>query len=181
MTHLRSRGFFDLAVKISVLRIWRREELFFTTFWFFFLLTVSDDVGETLVVDHGFTVDWSNSHHTVKSVLGETIGLAGKEITEVVLWDFANIVWVKHFEGINDGVFWISTVKFVSQHLEENGEVDGTGSFGHHVGEFFIFNRHATEGSVGGFQIILVNETITIGINHFEGFFEFLDLRLLEA
>merc|ERR1719515_413259 len=113
--------------------------------------------------DHGFTVDWSNSHHTVKFVLGETIGLAGKEITEVVLWDFANIVWVENLEGINDGVFWISTVKFVSKHLEEEGEV------------------HGTEGSVGGLQVILVNETITIGINHFEGFLEFLDLRLLEA
>ena len=89
-----------MVIENSDLRIMRREELFFATFfffifvfvifiififWFFFLLTVSDDVGETLVVDHGFTVDWSNSHHTVKFVLGETIGLAGKEITEVVL------------------------------------------------------------------------------------------------
>ena len=76
------------------------EDLFFATFfffiivfivfiifffWFFFLLTVGDDVGETLVVDHGFTVDWGNSHHTVKFVLGESVGLAGEEITEVIL------------------------------------------------------------------------------------------------
>ena len=88
-----------MVIENSDLRIGRGEELFFTAFFFFifvfvififflfffFLLTVSDDVGETLVVDHGFTVDWSNSHHTVKFVLGETIGLTGKKITEVVL------------------------------------------------------------------------------------------------
>merc|ERR1711887_43982 len=44
----------------------------------------------------------------------------------------------------------------------------------HFVGGFVV--KLTSKGSVGIFQIFLVNEAISVGIHHTEGFFEFLDL-----
>jgi len=147
---------------------------------FLIILTVGDDVGESLVVEVAVGVDWGGGHHAVEFFLGESVGLGGKDITEVFLRDGAFAFWVEEFEGVKDNVLGVGTVEFVGKHVKEDGEVDGGWCFGHHLVKLGVLNRHNTEGGVGGAEIFLVDETVTVGVDHAESLLELLDLGLLE-
>merc|ERR1711990_136865 len=102
----------------------------------FFFLSVGDDVGKSFVVKVALGVNWSSGHHGGKFVGVESIGLGGEDITEVVLGDGAFAFWVEEFESGKDDVFRVGSVEFISQHVQENGEVDGSWCFGNHSIEF---------------------------------------------
>merc|ERR1719427_1332018 len=68
-----------------------------------------------------------------------------------------------------------SVPEIVTEHSQENLEVNWSIALSQHfVGGFVV--KLTSKGSVGIFQIFLVNEAISVGIHHTEGFFEFLDL-----
>ena len=149
-------------------------------FFALFLLTVGDDVGEALVVQVAVGVDWGGGHHAVELLLGETVGLGGQDVAEVVLGDGALALWVEELEGGEDDVLGVSAVELVSQHVQENGEVDGGWGLRHHLVELGGVDGHNTQRGVGGLQVLLVDETVAVSIDHAESLLELLDLRLLE-
>merc|ERR1719420_223488 len=110
-----------------------------------FLLAVGDDVGKALVVQVAIGINGSGGHHTVELLLGEAIGLGGEDITEVILGDGALALWVEELEGGEDNILGVSAVKLISQHVQENGEVDGGWGLGHHLVELGGVNGHNTQ------------------------------------
>merc|ERR1711990_1357625 len=161
----------------------RDSNLFFGFAFFalaFFFLAVGDNVGKSFVVKVALGVNWSCGHHRVELFFCKSVGLGGKDIAEVVFWDGSSSFWVKKFKSREDNVFRVSSMKFISQHVQENGEINSRRRFCNHSIKFGRLNGHDTKGGVGGLQVVLVDETVTVGVNHAECFLEFLNLRLLK-
>ena len=94
-------------------------------------------------------------------------------------------------------------MELLSQHVQEGGEVKGAWGLGHHLVDVTVVNVADTEGHVAEgkgqpevtpelvkvwlfflylrrFQVVLVDETVTVGVDHLEGLLELLELGLLE-
>ena len=95
-------------------------------------------------------------------------------------------------------------MELLGQHVQEGGEVKGAWGLGHHLVDVTVVNVADTEGHVAEgkgqpevtpemvkvrlcfslylrrFQVVLVDETVTVGVDHLEGLLELLELGLLE-
>ena len=133
-----------------------------------------------LVVEVAGFIDGSSIHHGLELFLVESVSLGSKDLSEVILGDGTLALGIEKLEGVDDGVLGVGTVELVSEHGEENGEVDGGWGLSHHLLELGVFDGHDTEGSVGSSEIVLVDESVSVGVDHAEGFLELLDLGLFE-
>merc|ERR1719493_156444 len=151
---------------------------------FVFLVLVSTTMGqgvaEGFVVNEAFFVWLGQFKELFEFVIVESVGLGLEDFLEGLDWDDTFVVFVEEFEGFDNDVFWVGTVEFVGQHVQEDGEVDWGTGFGAHVVKHVLVEIPDTEGSVGGFQVTDGDDTVSIGIDHLESFFEFLNLGLFE-
>merc|ERR1719493_610441 len=151
---------------------------------FVFLVLVSTTMGqgvaEGFVINEAFFVWLGQFEELFEFVVVESVGLGFEDFLEGLDWDDTFVVFVEEFEGFDNNVFWVGTVEFIGQNVQENGEVDWGTGFGAHVVEHVLVDIPDTEGSVGSFQIANSDDTISIGVDHLKGFFELLNLRLLK-
>merc|ERR1719500_1006568 len=137
-------------------------------------------VAESFVVDKAFFVWLGEFKELFELVVVESVGLGLEDFLEGLDWDDTFVILVEELESLDNDVFWVSTVEFVGQHVQEDGEVDWGTSFSAHVIEHILVEIADTKGSIGSFEITDSNNTVSISINHLEIFFEFLNLRLLK-
>jgi len=142
-----------------------------------FLLSgsVLDQPGELNVVEVTGIVDVLLVEHLLDFFLGESFSHAGQKSLEFVAVDHFVAVRVEAFESVVDDIFGIGSVEFLTKEGEEGGEVDVAGRFLDHVFEVRLWWVFAHRGEHTG-QIFLGDETVTILIDHVEGFLELLDL-----
>jgi len=142
-----------------------------------FLLSgsVLDQPGELNVVEVTGIVDVLLVEHLLDFFLGESFSHAGQKSLEFVAVDHFVAVRVEAFESVVDDIFGIGSVEFLTKEGEESGEVDVAGRFLDHVFEVRLWWVFAHRGEHTG-QIFLGDETVTILIDHVEGFLELLDL-----
>ena len=86
---------------------------------------------------------------------------------------------VEAFEGVLDDIFGIGSVQLLTEEREEAGEVDVSGSFLDHVFQVRCWGIFA-HGRERASEIFRADETVTILVDHVEGFLELLNLRLTE-
>merc|ERR1712156_1258888 len=156
------------------------NSLLFVFFVFIISTTMSQGVAEGFVVNETFFVWLGQFEELFEFIVVESVGLRFQDFLEGLNWDDTFVVFVEEFEGFDNNVFWVGTVEFVGQHVQEDGEVDWGAGFSAHVVEHVLVEIPDTKGSVGGFQITDGDDTISIGIDHLESFFEFLNLGLFE-
>ena len=89
------------------------------------------------------------------------------------------IVIFGYLEGVADNFLGVSSVELVGEHVQEDGEVDWSRSLGKH-GVHGGVEAGSAKGLVGGQKVVLVDETVAVGVDHAEGLLELLDLRLLK-
>ena len=65
------------------------------------------------------------------------------------------------------------TGELVSQHVEENGEVDLSWGFGDHAFKGLGIHTINAEGFESGLKISNIDDTVSVSIDHTEGFLEF--------
>jgi len=142
-----------------------------------FLLSgsVLDQPSELNVVEVTGIIDVLLVEHLLDFFLGESFSHAGQKSLEFVTVDDFVAVRVEAFESVVDDIFGIGSVEFLTEEGEESGEVDVAGGFLDHVFEVRLWWVFAHRGEHTG-QIFLGDETVTILIDHVEGFLELLDL-----
>jgi len=142
-----------------------------------FLLSgsVLDQPCEFNVVEVTGIIDVLLVEHLLDFFLGESFSHAGQKSLEFVTVDHFVAVRVEAFESVVDDIFGISSVELLTEEGEEGGEVDVAGGFLDHVFEVRLWWVFAHRGEHTG-QIFLGDETVTILIDHVEGFLELLDL-----
>ena len=133
-----------------------------------------------LVVEVAGFIDLGSVHHGLELLLVESVGLSGQDLGKVILGDGSLVFWIEELESVDNDVLGVRSVELIGKHRKEDGEVDSSWSLGHHFVELRVLDGHDTEGSVGGAEILLVDETVAVGVDHAEGLLELLDLRLLE-
>jgi len=146
---------------------------------FLLLGSVLDQPGELNVVEVTCVVDVLLVEHLLDFFFGESFSHAGQKSLELVAVDELGAFRVETFESVVDDVFGVGSVEFLTEESEESGEVDVAGGFLDHVFEVRLWWVFTHRGEHTG-QIFLGDETVTILIDHVEGFLELLDLGLGE-
>merc|ERR1719493_135702 len=104
---------------------------------FVFLVLVSTTMGqgvaEGFVVNEAFFV-WLGQFEE----LFEFVVVGFEDFLEGLDWNDTFVVFVEEFEGFDNNVFWVGTVEFVGQHVQEDGEVDWGTGFSAHVVEHVL-------------------------------------------
>merc|ERR1711887_176683 len=142
--------------------------------------TMGQGVAEGFVVNEAFFVWLGEFKELFEFAIVESVGLGLEDFLEGLDWDDTFVVLVEELESFDNDVFWVGTVELIGQHVQEDGEVDWGTGFSAHVVKHVLVKIPDTEGSVSGFQVTNGDDTVSIGIDHLESFFEFLDLGLLE-
>merc|ERR1712062_139870 len=130
-----------------------------------------------------FSDNWwamtSSLVHLFLLFFGESFAHGLQKSFQLLSWDHLCIFGVEAFEGVSDDVFGAGTVELLTEEGEEGGEVDISGRFLDHVFQVLCWGVFSHGGEHTG-QIVLGDETVTVLVDHVEGFLEFLDLRLRE-
>ena len=108
-------------------------------------------VAEGFVVNETFFVWFSQFEELFEFVIVESVGLGLEDFLEGLDWDDTFVVFVEEFEGFDNDVFWVGTVEFVGQHVQEDGEVDWGTGFSAHVIEHVLVEVSNAKGSVNAF------------------------------
>ena len=155
---------------------------------------MSDGVDESLVVKVARVILGGGVEEDIELFLGESIGLGGEDLAKVGGGDGAGVFGIEnlenadnsillsffdYLEGVADNFLGVSSVELVGKHVQEDGEVDWSRSLGKH-GVHGGVEAGSAKGLVGGQKIVLVDETVSVGIDHAEGLLELLDLGGLE-
>jgi len=143
------------------------------------LRTVLDQSCELDVVEVASVVTILFVEHLFDLFFRESFSHRLQESFQLLSWDHLCAFGVEAFEGVSDDVFGVGTVELLTEEGEEGGEVDLSGRFLDHVFQVLCWGVFAHGGEHTG-QIVLGDETVTVLVDHVEGFLEFLDLRLRE-
>jgi len=156
------------------------KQSFFISFLCLILLlcSVFQDPGELLVVKHTI-LDRGLPVHFVDLVISEPVPDGGEELPEPVLGDHADVLLVEAPEGVLDDLLGVGALESLPKEGEEHGEVDGSGGFVHHALEVVISGVLA-ERCKHVVEILLVDESVPVVVDHVESFLELLDLILVE-
>lgn len=109
----------------------------------------------------------------------EPITHGGQQLPQTILGQDAHILLVEAAEGVLDHILGIGALQPLAEEREEHGEVDGSGRFVHHAIEIVVRWVLAQRGQ-HVVQILLLDEAITVLVDHVEGLLELGDLRLIE-
>merc|ERR1711931_322360 len=117
--------------------------------------------------------------HLFDFLLGESFAHRRQKPLELLTWDHLLAVRVEALEGVEDDVFGVGSVELLTEEGEEGGEVDVSRRLLDHVFEvrlWWVFTHRREHTG----QIFFGDESVTVLVDHVEGFFVLLDLRLRE-
>merc|ERR1712020_45089 len=140
--------------------------------------SVFEYLGELVVIKHS-VLDGRLPVHLVHLVVSEPVPDGGQQLPQSVLVNEANIVLVEAPEGILDDVLWVRSLKPLTKHGEEHGEVDGARGLPHHALQVVLGGVLAQAGQ-HVVQVLVVNEAVPVLVYHVEGLLELLYLVLVE-
>lgn len=141
--------------------------------------TMFEDAGEFCVVEVALFVDGRLTEQLIHFFVCEAIAHGGQQLPQMVLVDHTRSLLIEAGEGVADDVLGVRSIEPLSKHGEEHCEVDGPWCFAHHPLQVVV-RRVLTQRGQHVMQILLVNETVSVLVDHVEGLFELLDLRLVE-
>jgi len=140
--------------------------------------SVLEDPGELDVVEHA-VLDGRLPVHVVHVVVTEPVADGGEELPELILVDHAHVVLVEAAERVLDHILRVSSLEPFSEQGEEHGEVDGAGRLVHHALQV-VLSRVLAKRSQHVVEVLFVNESVPVVVNHVEGLLELLDLVLVK-
>merc|ERR1719308_481693 len=123
--------------------------------------------GKLLVVKHTI-FDGSFTEHVINLFLSQPVFI-----------DHSGVFLIKHPECILDNILRICSLQSFPKKSEEHGEVDGARGVAHHLIQVLLSWVFTKRGQ-HVMKIFIVNEPISVSINHIEGFFKLLYLFLVE-
>jgi len=138
-----------------------------------------EDTRELDVVEIAIGIDGSPLEHIIALVGSEAVTHGHQQIPKVILLDEPRLIRIETPEGVPYHVLRVRPVQFLPEQREKHGEIDGSGGFFHHVFQVGV-RRVFAKGSQHVVQVFLVDEAVTVLVDHVERFLELLDLRLVE-
>merc|ERR1719295_622697 len=139
------------------------------------VLLLSLEYGHELVVVELALLQGSLLPCLLDLVRAEVVTHVLEQILEVLLGEESLALLVKHREGVPDGVLGVGTAELLAEEVEEHGEVEGAGGFLEHLLQLIIGGDAAKVG-VHVLEILDVDHTVTVLVDHGEGLFELLHL-----
>jgi len=137
--------------------------------------TVLDQPGELDVVEHSGIVTVLLVEHFFNFFFGESFTHCRQESFEFFSRDHLGAFGVEALESVEDNVFGVGSVELLTEEGEEGGEVDVARRLLDHVFEvrlWWVFTHRREHTG----QIFLGDESVTVLVDHVEGFFVLLDL-----
>jgi len=141
--------------------------------------TVFHQSGELNVVEVSCFVTVLFVEHLFNFFLGESFTHRRQESFEFLTGDHLLAVRVEALESIEDDVLGVGSVELLAEEGEEGGEVDVAGRFLDHFFEVRCWGIFSHGREHTG-EIVLRDETVTVLVDHVEGFLVLLDLGLGE-
>merc|ERR1719422_3052189 len=140
--------------------------------------SVLENLGKLIVVKHSL-LDRCLLVHLINLIIGEPVTDGGQELSQSVLVKHSDVVFIKTSKCVLDNILGVCALKPFSKHCQEHGEVDWSWSFSHHSFQI-VLGRILAKTGQHVVEILVINEPISVLVNHVESLLELLDLILIE-
>merc|ERR1719348_614585 len=142
------------------------------------ICSMLENLCKFIVIKHSL-LNWSLFVHLIHFIISKSITNTCKQLPKSILMNHTNVVLIKTTKSILYNLLWISSLQSFTKHCQEHREVNWTRSLSHHSLKVILCRILAKTGQ-HVMEIFMINETISVLINHVESLFEFLDLVLVK-
>uniref|UniRef100_A0A224YJ57 Uncharacterized protein n=1 Tax=Rhipicephalus zambeziensis TaxID=60191 RepID=A0A224YJ57_9ACAR len=137
------------------------------------------DACEFQVIEHTVLVNRCFTKHFINIFVSEAVTHAGEKLAKPFLVYAADVLFVEAGESVLDDILRVGALQPLPEEGQEHREINRARSFVHHAVQVRVRWVLAERGQ-HIVQVLLVDETIPVLVNHVKRFLELLYLRLVE-